>query len=68
MNILILTLGTRGDVQPYVAFGKGLQAAGHAVTLCTSCSFAALVTAHGLPPGAAAWGPVTDKPDTGRRA
>ena len=34
MNILILTIGTRGDVQPYVALGKGLRAAGHDVTIC----------------------------------
>lgn len=25
MNITILTFGTRGDVQPFVASGKGLQ-------------------------------------------
>ena len=28
MNIFIVTAGSRGDVQPYVALGKGLQAAG----------------------------------------
>jgi len=48
MNILIQTLGSRGDVQPYVALGKHLQAAGHTVTLCTSCSFESFITAHGL--------------------
>ncbi len=35
MNITILTIGTRGDVQPYVALGIGLQAAGHTVTIAT---------------------------------
>ena len=35
MQILILTVGTRGDVQPYVALGKGLLQAGHDVTICT---------------------------------
>lgn len=48
MTILILTLGSRGDVQPYVALGKGLQAAGHDVTLCTSVSFEPFVKRHGL--------------------
>jgi sterol 3beta-glucosyltransferase len=38
MHIFILTLGTRGDVQPYVALGRGLIKAGHQVTICTSSS------------------------------
>jgi hypothetical protein len=29
MKITILTIGSRGDVQPFVALGRGLQAAGH---------------------------------------
>ena len=48
MNILIITFGSRGDVQPYVALGKGLVEAGHAVTLCTSASFEGFVTGQGL--------------------
>lgn len=48
MNIFIVTLGSRGDVQPYVALGKGLQAAGHTVTLCTSAAFEAFITDNGL--------------------
>jgi sterol 3beta-glucosyltransferase len=48
MRILILTVGSRGDVQPYVALGKGLVAAGHDVTLCTSESFQPFVEEHGL--------------------
>ncbi|MCA9905857.1 MAG: glycosyltransferase family 1 protein [Anaerolineae bacterium] len=48
MNILIVTLGSRGDVQPYVALGKGLQAAGHTVTVCTAASFETFITEHGL--------------------
>jgi sterol 3beta-glucosyltransferase len=48
MNIFIVTAGSRGDVQPYVALGQGLQAAGHTVTLCTCASFEPFVTAHGL--------------------
>ena len=48
MRIFILTLGSRGDVQPYVALGKGLQAAGHDVTVCTSASFEPFIVEHGL--------------------
>lgn len=48
MNIYIVTLGTRGDVQPYLALGKGLKAKGHNVTVSTSSSFEPFITAHGL--------------------
>ncbi len=48
MRILIITFGSRGDVQPYVALGKGLQAAGHTVTLCTASTFETFVTDNGL--------------------
>jgi sterol 3beta-glucosyltransferase len=47
--MMILTIGSRGDVQPYVALGQGLQAAGHDVTICTGALFQDLVTAHHLP-------------------
>jgi len=47
-KILILTYGSRGDVQPYVALGQGLQRAGHEVTLATSDRFEQFVTDHGL--------------------
>ncbi|MCC6607605.1 MAG: glycosyltransferase family 1 protein [Anaerolineae bacterium] len=48
MQIVIIALGSRGDVQPYVALGKGLHAAGHQVRLMTHDAFEPLVTAHGL--------------------
>lgn len=48
MKILVLTIGTRGDIQPFVALGKGLQAAGHDVTICTASTFEPLIAAHGL--------------------
>ncbi len=48
MNITILTIGTRGDVQPYVALGVGLQAAGHTVTIATSARFGSMITERGL--------------------
>lgn len=48
MKILITTYGTLGDVQPYVALGKGLLQAGHQVILGTSERFRGFVQAHGL--------------------
>lgn len=48
MRILILTLGSRGDVQPFVALGAALRAVGHAVTLSAGRGFDELVAAHGL--------------------
>ncbi|MCO5192546.1 MAG: glycosyltransferase [Anaerolineae bacterium] len=48
MRIAIIALGSRGDVQPYVALGKGLQEAGHDVRLLTHQNYEKLVTAHGL--------------------
>lgn len=48
MRIAIIALGSRGDVQPYVALGKGLQRAGHAVRLLAPENFAELAASHGL--------------------
>lgn len=48
MNVLLLTYGTRGDVQPYLALGQGLKARGHTVTLATSTRFEGFVAANGL--------------------
>jgi sterol 3beta-glucosyltransferase len=48
MHILIITAGSQGDVQPFVALGVGLREAGHTVTICTSTRFQGLITEHGL--------------------
>jgi sterol 3beta-glucosyltransferase len=48
MRILIIAAGSRGDVQPYVALGKGLSATGHEVRLVTTTNYELLVTSHGL--------------------
>jgi sterol 3beta-glucosyltransferase len=45
MRIAVLAVGSRGDVEPYVALAAGLRAAGHDVTLATSPAYARLV--HG---------------------
>ncbi len=47
MNVLILTIGTRGDVQPHIALGVGLCDAGHEVTICTSPRYRALFEDRG---------------------
>lgn len=48
MRITIITIGSRGDVQPYIALGLGLLAAGHQVRLATSASFESFVRDYGL--------------------
>ena len=48
MRITILTIGSRGDVQPYVALGLGLQAAGHKVCFATHAIFEDFVRSRGL--------------------
>lgn len=48
MRIAIWALGSRGDVQPYIALGRGLQEAGHHVRLITHENYERLVGAHGL--------------------
>lgn len=48
IRITLLASGTRGDVQPYIALGLGLNAAGYAVTLATHAAFRSLVERSGL--------------------
>jgi len=48
MKITILAVGTRGDVQPYIALGLGLQAAGHTVRLAAASNFEQFVRGYGL--------------------
>src|SRR5215217_7513065 len=48
MRITIITIGSRGDVQPYIALGLGLKNAKHEVRLATSANFAAAIRRRGL--------------------
>lgn len=48
MHITVVAIGSRGDIQPYIALGQGLQRAGHHVRLNTHLDFEALVREHGL--------------------
>lgn len=49
VHIVMATTGTRGDVQPFVALGLGLQRAGYRVTVASNPDHATFVTAYGLP-------------------
>lgn len=48
MKILISTLGSRGDTQPYLALAAGLQQAGHQVTLVAPHSFTDWIQSYGV--------------------
>ncbi|MFG0250550.1 MAG: glycosyltransferase [Phycisphaeraceae bacterium JB051] len=48
MHIFITTLGSRGDVQPYIALGQRAMDAGHRVTLCTCEKFKPMIVEQGL--------------------
>ena len=48
MKVVLLALGSRGDVQPMVALGKALQSAGKPVMVVALREFAPLVEAAGL--------------------
>jgi sterol 3beta-glucosyltransferase len=48
MRIVIIAPGTRGDVQPYIALGIGLQNAGHYVRLVSHSNFEVLAASYGL--------------------
>ncbi|KAJ6034155.1 hypothetical protein N7499_003256 [Penicillium canescens] len=48
LNIVIQIVGSRGDVQPFVALGNELQKRGHRVRIATHDVFAAFVTQSGL--------------------
>mgnify|MGYP002348983014 CR=1 FL=1 len=48
MRVCIQTLGTRGDVQPYVALAVRLIKMGHSVVICTGGSFRQLAEDNGV--------------------
>ena len=47
-KIVIATIGSRGDVQPYINLAQGLQDAGHSVILATNPTLCLLVEQHGV--------------------
>ncbi|MEM7335735.1 MAG: glycosyltransferase [Chloroflexota bacterium] len=48
MKLSIITIGSRGDVQPYVALGCGLQKAGFDVSIVTYEYYRQFIEAYGL--------------------
>lgn len=48
MRVAINTLGTRGDVQPYIALAIALTKAGHTVQIAAPVQFADMIREHGL--------------------
>jgi sterol 3beta-glucosyltransferase len=49
MRITLLTYGSRGDIQPFLALAVGLQKAGHTVRLAGPGRFAELAAQHNVP-------------------
>lgn len=58
-HFLFTTLGSLGDLHPYIAVGLGLRARGHAVTIATSEVYRAKIEGEGL-----GFAPI--RPDLGR--
>lgn len=48
LRITILTIGSRGDVQPYIALCQGLMAEGHICRICTHAEFRDFVEGYGI--------------------
>ncbi|KAH6609138.1 autophagy-related 26 [Trichoderma cornu-damae] len=48
MRITCLTIGSRGDVQPYIALCKGLLADGHKPRIATHAEFQGWIESHGI--------------------
>ncbi|MES0491555.1 MAG: glycosyltransferase [Leptospirales bacterium] len=48
MKVTILTVGTRGDVQPCLAFGQALQTQGHEVNMAAPLDYEKMVDESGL--------------------
>ncbi|KAF8579711.1 glycosyltransferase family 1 protein [Ramaria rubella] len=47
-HFICLTIGSRGDVQPYIALGRGLQASRHRVTIVTHEEYKEWIEGFGL--------------------
>ena len=49
MHVVVVSLGTRGDAQPYIALAKAMQRKGHRVTFACSPDHRAFSEKHGVP-------------------
>ncbi len=63
MNFIIPTIGSRGDVQPYIALASALQAAGHSAVVATHPCMRGLVEAY-----AVSFAPIGPDIDIGQEA
>ncbi len=50
LRVALLTVGSRGDVEPYLGLGVALAKAGHRVTVAASAAFEGLIRHAGLDP------------------
>jgi sterol 3beta-glucosyltransferase len=57
MHITVIGIGSRGDVQPYLAVGQGLRAAGHEVRIAAQTEYQRVAERNGL-----AFAPVNYEP------
>ena len=48
MRVVLLAIGSRGDIQPYLALGLGLKAEGHEVCLATERNYKNWIMQEGL--------------------
>ena len=48
LRISLLTIGSRGDIQPMIALGKGLSRKGHFVKIATHGEYKGWIESHGL--------------------
>ncbi|KAJ7630514.1 glycosyltransferase family 1 protein [Roridomyces roridus] len=48
LHFTFLTIGSRGDVQPYIALAKGLMADGHKTRIATHGEFKEWIESHGI--------------------
>jgi sterol 3beta-glucosyltransferase len=51
MRVALMTIGTRGDVQPFGTLAKGLIGSGHEATVVSSNPFAELAAEQGFRSG-----------------
>jgi rhamnosyltransferase subunit B len=48
LHVLLPTMGSAGDVHPFIALGAALQTRGHRATILTNPIFQALIEAQGI--------------------
>src|SRR5690625_2375529 len=49
VKVLLVSTGSRGDVEPFIALGRGLKSVGHDPTLAAPARFRDLTEDHALP-------------------